>query len=876
MGGFRFRGSGTAPDLNILTGIARVNRLSELAPGVEYGSPEAPTPPPPPTLEVLTLSADTPVVNVGGEVVLTVTISAAAATGANQVQISSDGPAYSPTLPQTITIADGQTTGSITLTGAGSYAVGTLTAAGVGGVGGNVALGHEVSDVMVGATILPEGLFAELATTPASTSVDRRFQMLRATYDATGNPVLRKEVGYVNRRRPQPGVLPEAFGGTFASTPAIDLDDQVTLGTIIYAEDQIPGAAANNSTRTDKPLLQIRFLSHFDLSRPLGDIETFQVAVLSPMPVRGYHAATIGVRIGNGVTEVEGFQSISVPYNCPVTGLVGEVYEVTVDLSSLDDGDVVTVAADAYSWHGNVQSTDALTGDHNIRNGSGTFDILKHEDIKSNPVIAFLSDIPGGTPQASTDAAVARANPYAHTMAGMRAALEAARVINNARTDAINGCDGTRIFLTYATTPQTDLAAGGTTTAVIAQGSGFSVISDDVAYPTGIALEITSSPAALVRATGTGGLLTPTRWGLRVEGFATFTRTSTLLVNIINGILRMVGRGDGTSAVDHVTPTSTAQYMAGNNTCLVFQHITHQNLSTGNDQTWFSPGIGDRNIVHLGCAATFNATGNSSNFQCVTVIGCRFPNGRPLTATSNAMGMFVDSSEIVGSPSTALTSAMTVNLVQGSLFNRSLLFQTATNGDQAVWNISADSAATAANNVKFTACTCIAQVEGRANAWYVDASGDTRVQLFGGFGPGSIVAIRWPYKDDRGGTATTDTADQMVVRQFGGAMIENGVGQDGVWFAISWTNATQRVKSVGYGSTAMPPTDGTFVDPGFVALNRGSVGVAADPASDVRLLSDGAAVGGVEFLNGAPFRWDAYGNAPVAGTPGYRHDLEVA
>ncbi|MGR3371538.1 MAG: hypothetical protein ACU0D1_01950 [Pseudooceanicola nanhaiensis] len=305
---------------------------------------------------------------------------------------------------------------------------------------------------MIGLGLTPANMVGEpalppLPTGPALTTIAA--DGWQATHDGTP-PAEMDPVG-----------APESFtvtrGGYDASGSAITVDDTITLmkrvrepypsqasltalmvalSDFVYSADAIAGVT-NNSTRAyPKPQAMWATLDFARATTSSFDVRMV-VAHAHAHARQGRPVAAVKFTASDGTNTAEVTVSSMTPVSYSKTGLTVPLFEGTLDLSGLDEGEV-TIDATIYPWIGDAFtiSTDAVASASSTINLC-PLTILNDRAGGIGTAYAYVDDTTGddGTGVVSETPATAAATPYATASAAVTA-LTSYNNANFGRNDA--------------------------------------------------------------------------------------------------------------------------------------------------------------------------------------------------------------------------------------------------------------------------------------------------------------------------------------------------------------------------------------------------------------------------------------------------------
>ncbi|MBG6158274.1 hypothetical protein IWQ52_004249 [Labrenzia sp. EL_159] len=160
----------------------------------------------------------------------------------------------------------------------------------------------------------------------------------------------------------------------------------------------------------------------------------------------------------DGTNTVESTVSALTTSQYSASGLYANYFQPNWDLSSLTDGEFITVDAVIYPWVGDAFQLTVDGAVYPSPNISTLRAICNIGGTMYNKVYVYVDGTGAGSPQASTAEATARANPFAT----MQAAASAARTLNNTE-NGWNNLSGVDVVISTGTTYTPEIAGlGGT------------------------------------------------------------------------------------------------------------------------------------------------------------------------------------------------------------------------------------------------------------------------------------------------------------------------------------------------------------------------------------------------------------------------------
>ncbi|MCY1128578.1 hypothetical protein OU426_17080 [Frigidibacter sp. RF13] len=274
-------------------------------------------------------------------------------------------------------------------------------------------------------SINADGWSATYASPPAFDPVGspETFTVARAGFNAAGSPVsVNDTVTFMKRlREPYPN-------------QATLTADQVALSDYVYASDTISGVANNSTRPAPKP---IAMWVTRDLQHVKSNSLAARLAVVHAHGRNGRPVAAVKFIATDGINSVEQTVSAMSSRQWAASGLYGAYFECALDISTLTQGALCTLDAMIYPWVGAAfqLSVDAdaypsanLTTQRFLCDRTGAY----------GTAYAYVDGVGAGTPQVSTTAATAEANPYA-TVAAAAAAIQTFNNANFGRNSASGG-----------------------------------------------------------------------------------------------------------------------------------------------------------------------------------------------------------------------------------------------------------------------------------------------------------------------------------------------------------------------------------------------------------------------------------------------------
>ena len=216
---------------------------------------------------------------------------------------------------------------------------------------------------------------------------------------------------------------------------------------------ELGAASITNSSVETYPAPIAMWLNH-DRDWVKSNSYTVQMAVAhkafrSGLPVRAVKFIATDEHTNTVSTTV----STMTKRDFSVTGLSAPVFSGALDFSSLTQGDLVTIDAIIYPWVGDAFQV-SVGGDTYPSPNLTIFKVLNDRTGAYGTAYAYVDAVGGGTPQVSTNAATAAANPYS-TIALAAAAIQ---TFNNS-TFSRNNVSGGIIRLTATSHTQSSYSA---------------------------------------------------------------------------------------------------------------------------------------------------------------------------------------------------------------------------------------------------------------------------------------------------------------------------------------------------------------------------------------------------------------------------------
>lgn len=316
-------------------------------------------------------------------------------------------------------------------------------------VSGTPAAAAEVAITSVDA----RGDFVVFADTPAATDPLAPLVIRRSGFNAAGVSTPWNETIIATTRRRQPTKAYNVFTAK-----------DVMLSSIIMAGDTFPNqpGVVNNSTRTPPGIAARWYTRGF---RVVGNsMEPIALDVWGPYTRNGTPVARVEVTVADqhGLSVV----LVATPAKLvlPRTGLVAHQWITgTPDLSTLTDGDFLTVNYKLFGVYGQIVDSSAggfvgNTAANRHWDTSGTLFLYKNTTIFSTPIYAYIQQGASGG-AVSTNDATARSTPFPT----FSAARTAVTTWNNANR-GLNGVDGAIFRFRYvaATDYQITVGSGNT------------------------------------------------------------------------------------------------------------------------------------------------------------------------------------------------------------------------------------------------------------------------------------------------------------------------------------------------------------------------------------------------------------------------------
>jgi hypothetical protein len=664
--------------------------------------------------------------------------------------------------------------------------------------------------------ISADGVVATMAAAPSAARPDVPIVVRRSGYrmapeDAA--PVLTSwdETVWLATRRVTPGG-PESAG--YAG-------NDVMLSRAILPGDIFPNQAGitNNSTRA-APACDFRWLGPggttlggAEGSSLVGNTITLRGSCNSFYTRGGLPVAAVAFVVSDGTQTLRFYARQPVPWSgVGLTGFSAHCWEVVnADISALANGRL-TVNWELYGHHGQLVSS-AGDSRNSTRWFHGTRYFRKHSAAAAAPLFAYVR--PGSaaaSPQVSTNAATARANPYG-TWDAARAAAAAA---NNAAY-GIAGLDG--IIFRFMDTgaggnviPSSALPSTGTTTCLIA---GYIIEPDpDGAWVGGSILEGGALPTSGITNPGLHVDIIVRRWS-RLRRVA----QATWWPGTASNFMRVWMLGPPGGGVIDFNGTGMSVFTSNSNAILVGQSIINANgtVSYLNENDGANHGIAG--LLDCTIDATHNRDLTGHCLICVRAV-----NIRAISNLVTGRSQFMDAAFIEQSP-TLTTAIMSSSNNQGlSSMRRNVVLVVLNSSEQNRSGLSGDANTWSLFNDFFHHCT-VPGLAGnvRFNWGYLDGAAGapaSRVHRYAGF-VGCVLPPIACKGEWFGNANTPDPAREPGWREVGYA-----VGSDGNLYTMHYAtaplgneNEAQRfVGRASQGGISAGPlrSSGPYVNPGFI------------------------------------------------------------
>lgn len=690
--------------------------------------------------------------------------------------------------------------------GGGVGSIGRIGGGGRRGGGGAPAPSAEPAITSIPA----DGTFATLAAAPSGPEPNIPIVLRRTGYEMGAGdaaPVLRQwdETVWLTHRRITPGQS-ETAGGY--------VGNDVMWSRVVMQGDTFPNQAGttNNSTRVP-PTVTVRWLDCLNFKVIGNSAHTFRLNVQSPYTRNANPVAAVAVVLNDGVNPaVRAYARVQSQWTGRgVSGYVAHAYEVTfteAQMTALATGRV-TADWEVYGHYGQL-----LTSAGDARNATRWFHgrlwLRKHAAMAATPLHVFVRPgVPASTPQASTDPAVARANPYGT----WQAARDAAMVANNSTFSLGTNCmDG--VIVRYM-----DTGTGGNVIALpTISGSSVCLIAGFIVEPDPLGTWTGGSILEAFNSQIGGSTNESGRIGYEIRNWSQYRRPSAQANWFTNpaGVLTtmyLTGPAGG-GVLDF---NGTGMSAIGSNAYAILTGLTAANMP---------------NAQYLAEAAN---TGVAGTHDCVfpdlldrilpgfSAICTRGRNGR-VAGVATDRGIHMDAVVVEGSPTSTqpiITASPTTN---NPILARNTILVPLNSSEQFRLRLSGDNDTYSLSNVAFHHCT-IPGLSGavRANAGYTEGADPlaaARAHLYFVFSNCVLPPIACK-GDFFGNAAIPDANREPGWREFG-----YGVGSGGNFYSQHYAilplgdeSEAQRFPGrVCAGAISAGPSrlSGPFVNPGFV------------------------------------------------------------
>jgi hypothetical protein len=708
-------------------------------------------------------------------------------------------------------------------------------------------------------SINARGVLVTLASDPGTLTIDQAETVVRTGYTAAGGttPTTWEEPIVFRSRARTAGTQPPST--TFRATEYV-LSKVVLLGDTILGY----GGATNFSTRV-APLIEHRWAmrNHYTVDASDTAIAAF-----------GTSSNRNGTPIAFVVFKWEDSALSSVTTTvtapskrpCPLTGLVGQVYEGTTPagFSSLLDGQIRKTYT-AYGHYGQVVTSDVTPTSwygaepypHFIRKKTGFQPVYIY--FKSTGVTT------GGA--ASTSRATAAANPWALTTTAYNNSRDAAITANNS-ANGINALDGAVYVLMGDGTGTADIGAWPITGAASKNCfiGGITIEADPAEYTSytpsvtmdGFNIRLVGSTTG---STGQG-ILVQNLKVQRQSGSSLNTMVG-LSGNIYNVTFKN-GAYDAANVTSSVWPVSLGT--------VLFEDMTFTGSTSGSGAHF----LGTTTTFFRGWIGCLNTAGmNSKQVAMSYGMGSILTNVRVLVFFTPTLlsGQLVDAcffpSCLVTGSNVYLSADTNATATRGHIYRNMLIEMLNAAENNRTGGFSQDAATNNLNTVAFHGCAFPGSVgdgsgagANRSNIAYLDTLNDPRVHSHVNF-----VGTLPPMFANKGDKFVGMTATNYD----GWSDLGNGVGSAGNFLTRIQPSDSFNPDYYGMGS-AQPATGATETLPGYTnpqvpTVMNGSNGTGG---GDYTFIDGAAAIGSVSYV--PEMLWDAMGNDLPAGvvqtTPG--------